>query len=303
MQKTLTEIRPVFYLLYFLGRLPRFRGKIRLLVWTLKLFRSEGPVPVYVPDRRWLLLTTYNPYLTARLWLGQFQPEFTRVFHRIVNSLPSGASVIDAGANVGYYACIAADALKGKGGRVFAFEPHPVVFSYLQRNRAANALDNLLLVQKALADQTGDMPLFANENYPVSSLKPLLRSQSPLYIVQVVTLDDFMSQYPEDKVEFLKIDTEGAELLVLRGASNVIDRHRPVIMYEESESSFAPFGYQATDIIMHLSSCDYSIFRIKEEFNITYQECNFKFTNMIAVANENRDRYSSLLSRSCVRID
>jgi protein-L-isoaspartate O-methyltransferase len=70
--------------------------------------------------------------------LGRFQPQFTRVFCEIVALLPTEASVVDAGANIGYYACIAADILRSKLGHVFAFEPHPILFLYLKRNKYIN---------------------------------------------------------------------------------------------------------------------------------------------------------------------
>lgn len=141
-------------------------------------------------------------------------------------------------------------------------------------------------MQQALANQIGNVPLFANENYPISSLRPLLRSQSPVYNIPVTALNDFFSRYLEYNVKFIKIDTEGAELLVLLGLSNVISWFRPIIMYEESESSFNAFNYKAMDIITFFSLHKYSLFRVKERFNITYQERNFKFSNIIAVLNE-----------------
>jgi len=121
-----------------------------------------------------------------------------------------------------------------------------------QKTRIIRTHVNLICVQQALANQIGNVPLFANENYPISSLRPLLRSQSPVYNIPVTALNDFFSRYLEYNVKFIKIDTEGAELLVLLGLSNVISWFRPIIMYEESESSFNAFNYKAMDIITFL---------------------------------------------------
>lgn len=167
----LTRVRPLLGALDLFGSLPYFRGKGLPVVWLLRLLNSRGPLPVRLPDQRRILFTGSDPYLTTSMWLGKFQPEFTRAFWQALCALPEGSSVIDIGAHIGYYALIAAHRLRRANGMVCAFEPHPANFSDLQRNQILNSLDNLIPVQKAVADRTMRTLLFTGSPTRSHSLK------------------------------------------------------------------------------------------------------------------------------------
>jgi len=254
----LTKVRPLLGILDLFGRLPYFRGKGLPVVWLLRLLNSRGPLPVRLPDQRRILFTGGDPNWVASIWLGKLQPDFTRVFWRVLCALPEKSSVIDIGAHIGYYALIAAHRLRYTGGMVFAFEPHPVNFSDLQRNKILNSLDNLIPVQKAVADRTTRTLLFAGSPTCSHSLRQDY-FHDHTYEVECITLDDFISSNATAKIGLVKIDAEGAELLILRSAQQVLARDRPYIMYEECEERYQLFGHTVTDVRAFLQQFGYTV--------------------------------------------
>jgi len=260
-------LQPVFFsALDLYGRLPYFRGKGRLVVWLLRLLRSSGPLPIRLPDQSRILMTQQSLELLTYFWLGKHQPELTKTFWQILCTLPAGHSVIDVGAHIGYYSLMAAHRLRQVGaGLVFAFEPHPINFADLQRNQQLNNLSNLILIQKAVADQTTQMRLFSG---PVSGTHSLRQFpyHNDSYEVECIALDDFIIDlitiYGQVKIGLIKLDIEGAELLALRGAQGLIERDKPYILYEENEESTKYFGYNIKDIRSFLESLNYKIYPI-----------------------------------------
>jgi FkbM family methyltransferase len=245
------------------GRLPYFRGKGRLLFWLLQLTRNKV-LPISLPDRSRILMTQQRPEALTCLWLGMDHPEFAKLYWQILCALPVGYSVIDAGAHIGYYALMAAHRLRQVGaGLVFAFEPHPINFADLQRNQQLNNMSNLILIQKAVADQTTQMRLFSS---PLSGCHSLRQFpfHSNSYEIECTTLDDFMDTHKEAKIGLIKLDVEGAELPALRGAQRLIERDKPYIMYEEVEDRDRAFGYEIKDLRSFLESLGYKIYLVQD---------------------------------------
>jgi FkbM family methyltransferase len=148
-------------------------------------------------------------------------------------------------------------------GLVFAFEPHPINFADLQRNQQLNNLSNLILIQKAVADQTTQMRLFSS---PLSGCHSLRQFpfHSNSYEIECTTLDDFMDTHKEAKIGLIKLDVEGAELPALRGAQRLIERDKPYIMYEEAEDRDREFGYEIKDLRSFLESLGYKIYLVQD---------------------------------------
>jgi len=245
------------------GRLPYFRGKGRLLFWLLQLTRNKV-LPISLPDRSRILMTQQRPEALTCFWLGMDHPEFAKLYWQILCALPVGYSVIDAGAHIGYYALMAAHRLRQVGaGLVFAFEPHPINFADLQRNQQLNNMSNLILIQKAVADQTTQMRLFSS---PLSGCHSLRQFpfHSNSYEIECTTLDDFMDTHKEAKIGLIKLDVEGAELPALRGAQRLIERDKPYIMYEEVEDRDRAFGYEIKDLRSFLESLGYKIYLVQD---------------------------------------
>lgn len=164
-----------------------------------------------------------------------YEPQLTDFLKRV---LTPGMVVVDGGANVGYFTLLAAK-LVGGSGRVYAFEPEPRNFDFLSRSVERNRVENVVLTQSALSDRSGVENLFLDRsNFGEPSLRESNVSD-PVGAVEVrtVTLDEFFARQPESRVDLIKLDTQGAEGLVLAGAEQVLAERTLRIVME-----FCPWG-------------------------------------------------------------
>jgi FkbM family methyltransferase len=160
------------------------------------------------------------------LTTGVFDPCVTETMHRLIDP---GELVLDVGANVGYLTSLAA-ARAGAGGRVMAFEPHPVVFELLSANIArwnGGQVAEVQAQQLALSDHAGTAELNAgnsfNTNMGLSSLEASAEAtaEDVLVPVEVKRLDEVIDG--EQRVGLMKIDVEGHEPGVLRGSQRLLE--------------------------------------------------------------------------------
>lgn len=142
-----------------------------------------------------------------------------------------GTTVFDVGANIGLETLELA-AAAGPGGRVIAFEPHPKTAARLAQNLAANGIDNVEIEQRAVADRSGTIILHeaAEATRHSATIRPDNWRRS--FEVPVTTLDQLWSARGRPTVGAIKIDVEGGEFAVLRGASELIARDSPPILLE-----------------------------------------------------------------------
>lgn len=134
---------------------------------------------------------------------------------------------LDVGANIGKYSV----GLSDKFDRIYSFEPHPVTFRKLLENIRLNGLDNVKPFQLALWDNEGIMKLNINPHHGMNSL---VRDDEILgkINVEVTSLDSFFEKYPIDSIELIKIDAEGAEAHILKGARKTLSKFKPRIIVE-----------------------------------------------------------------------
>lgn len=168
---------------------------------------------VGVPAAEWRMAAYHS-------FRGPLEPGLTRLFEKTVRP---GMIVVDAGANVGFYTLLAARLLEGSG-RVWAFEPAPATFAILRDNVQVNGfLESGVaeLRQQAVSDRSGAADLFVFADN--SGHNTLYRPQDgiPSVSVPMVTLDEALAAEP--RVDFVKIDTEGAEPAVLAGMRRIVD--------------------------------------------------------------------------------
>lgn len=165
----------------------------------------------------------------AAFALGTYERHVVRTMEE--NTRP-GAVAYDIGANAGYLSLVLAR-LVGETGRVFAFEPDPKNVRALKANAEINGFPQLTLITKAVSD-TCETVTFASFGY--SLVGHIAREDTPgdasLFEVECTTVDEFVYTEGQPKPDFIKIDVEGAEEQVLRGASRVLREVRPVILAE-----------------------------------------------------------------------
>ena len=166
---------------------------------------------------RWWLLESRGKL--ARILLGTYEPEQTRLFTRHVGP---GDTVLDVGAHVGYYTVLSA-VLAGPSGAVWSFEPNPVNAGFLRCHAEINGLRQVRVEQAAVSDAEGT----ARFDFGTGSGTGHLSTDGAIE-VRTLRLDDVCAAngiVPKA----VKIDVEGAEAAVLAGAAATIERARPVI--------------------------------------------------------------------------
>lgn len=139
--------------------------------------------------------------------------------------IKNGMNVIDIGAHIGSYTILAAEKI-GNTGKVIAIEPEPKNYSRLIENIKINNFQNVLPLKIALSDHKGPEKLYIGYLSGHHSLKqrPLFHSKknTPFTKVEVKTLDALLSEINFKKIDIIKIDTEGTEMPILRGAEKTL---------------------------------------------------------------------------------
>jgi FkbM family methyltransferase len=166
---------------------------------------------------RWWLPASRGKLL--RILGGSYEPEQTALFERWIGA---GSTVLDVGAHVGYYTVLAS-VLAGPRGRVLAFEPNPRNHGFLARHVAINRCANVELVQAAVSDTAGTARFDFGTGSGTGHLAP-----GGALEVRTVRLDEVCRERGITPAA-VKIDVEGAELQVLRGAEQTLGAARPVV--------------------------------------------------------------------------
>lgn len=140
----------------------------------------------------------------------------------------AGETVIDAGANVGFFTLRHARNV-GSTGRVYAFEPNPQVFRLLQHNMAHNNLHHVRCVQSALGEHTGSLRFSSDPR--TTSCGHVVGDDGAGETVPATTLDALVEQEGIDRIDLLKLDVEGYEPHILRGGLGLaLARTRRIVM-------------------------------------------------------------------------
>jgi FkbM family methyltransferase len=178
--------------------------------------------------------------------------------------LEPGMVFVDVGAHIGQYTLVASP-IVGASGQVHSFEPDPETFSLLARNVATNQLRNVHLNLTALFSGKGRKSLFLSSVIDIGS-NSLVAPATPSgqsCDVDCVALDTYLRSKGLSRVDVMKIDVEGAEYDVLRGAVDLLTGDRgPVILIEFEEERQRAFGYSCAKLADLLRSYGYCLFRV-----------------------------------------
>jgi FkbM family methyltransferase len=187
----------------------------------------------------------------------------------IVNLLQPGMIFFDVGTGAGLFSVAAAK--KTGADRVFAFEPCASTCHLLKRNFALNRLEAVHVEQIGLGDAAGEgiLQLETRGNEGLSTFVHSTRTNCRVAgreNVRVTTVDAFLNEHRIPRVDILRVDVEGAELIVLRGARNLLERaDAPDILYQGYGSLTRRFGYHPVEILWFLESYGYTLFSFQSE--------------------------------------
>lgn len=172
-----------------------------------------------------------------------------------IEYLKPGMVAMDCGAHIGEYTLLFAS-LVGPEGRVYAFEPDPRVFAYLEKNVALNRLSNVVVKNLALGGSEGKASFVLHPDPTASHLSAVVREDEPLETigVGVTSIDACVRSFSLEHLDALKIDVEGAEIMVLDGAIETLSSLRPGLIFVECESPSS-----APEITRRLSALGYHV--------------------------------------------
>ncbi len=235
----------------------RLRLRHDLLSWM----RDSATVVTLEVERAGELRMFLNPddrkITPLMLFYRAWEPKETRWF---VQGLREGDLVVDVGANVGYYTLIASR-IVGPEGRVYAFEPDPVSFALLERNVRLNGLSNVVLEPKAVSNVPEPIRLYlAPENKGDHRIYQPSGEDRPFVDVDAVVLDEYFADRRAD-IDFVKIDTQGAEIVILRGMRKILQQSRGLRMALEIwPGALADFGHEPQELLDILQSAGFRLF-------------------------------------------
>ena len=181
--------------------------------------------------------------------------------------LTQGA-ILDIGANLGLFSLVTARARPDR--RILAFEPAPSTFQALRRNVERNRLD-VECHQLAVAERDGTATFVVREKARANSslVSDLVLPGEKRVDIQCTTLDRFVEQAGIRSIALLKIDVEGFEASVLKGAEGVLARMRPPLIYFEVCATLARLaGFAPDGAALELLRHGYRLHRIDEGGNL-----------------------------------
>jgi FkbM family methyltransferase len=173
------------------------------------------------------------------------------------NFEPAGV-FLDVGANFGYYGLSVAKT--HPTATVYCFEPGPAAFGCLSTNIRRNRLDNIDAIQAAVLDGERDVRI-TTDTFGGDHL--IDTSGRPYHEVQGFTLDGFADRTGLSRVDYIKIDVEGAELQVLRGAEQIIRRFAPIIQLETTDGFAERFDARSRDVFAFLADLGFDYVFLK----------------------------------------
>ncbi len=198
--------------------------------------------------------------------LGTFEFDSNvRDLRTVAGYIPDGGVVVEAGACLGDHTGMYSR-IVGALGRVYAFEPHPASYTALVANTAR--LSNVRTFRLGLGAGIGSTVLSMTTNLGASYLgdgphdfagePPVAWPLSP---VTVTTLDDALGAL--EQFDFFHLDAEGSELAILQGASRLIQRFRPAMLVEVTDTWLKRYGHSEAMLIAHLMDLRYDLVRLQ----------------------------------------
>jgi len=225
------------------------------------IFEPFVPVWVHVEPGVTMLLDPYDVVSRYILRFGEWEP---KTWHALEQHVPAGGTFVDVGAHLGWYSLKAAKVV-GPKGRVIAVEPNHETLLRLRDNiRASGASAVIVVAPVACSDSETTLTFYAahRSNTGASSLSSANASGvGPIaasYQVRTRRLDDIVREAGVTRVDAVKIDVEGAEFLVLKGAVETLDRYRPVVSVELTDPTLKSMGSSAEEVMAFMRAHGYA---------------------------------------------
>ena len=243
-------------LIQFANALPGLKPKLKSLGLRTSepFFNPSRAMKVQTPTGHTLKLTNVSEnYLSFQVfWKGTayYEPLTTMVLQEL---LQPDTTFVDVGANIGFFSLVTL--LTNPRIKVIAFEPNPKNFRILNENIAANGFKNIQCELLAISDEIGTATLYLNTSDMSASLLPDFQVEfnpaTNAIQTPTTTLDRYFENHDRSSRLVLKIDVEGHEVALLRGARQMLHDHEPDVILEvlkpypdEANELFHELGYR-----------------------------------------------------------
>ena len=198
---------------------------------------------------------------------GVYEPASTLVLRRLVLR---GSTFIDVGAHVGLYTLVASRWV-GENGHVYSFEPSSREITALNRNIELNGLANVTVTKAALHERGGTAVLHVadshhgGQNTLADSFAYGSVRQATEESVTLIALDELWRRGEIRRPGVIKIDAEGSELHVLRGAAALLREARPAVVFEVNQALLMASGTSADEVDQFFRRLNYSVYRLDDD--------------------------------------
>lgn len=249
----------LFYKNTFLNKEYRIRQWVKN---NNKFIRKNNLLPVFFDDKTAYfqsgnLRFFYNPLIentgAPKFKNDSWEENISSYMQNYVKSMRGTAVVFDVGANIGMHSLILAE--KFPKSIIYSFEPIKETFNFLKKNVEINSLVNMNPHNLAVSNKVGKLLMTGDEGTGNHIIKTKQRNTTA---VNTITLDRFVKEKKVTRIDLMKIDVEGAELMVLKGGLETIKKFKPVMVIEIFENWTDRYDYKPKEIFDLLLSLGYS---------------------------------------------
>lgn len=207
----------------------------------------------------------YNSKIAREFLLSQpaipdhvWEPQTTKL---LLHFSKAAKNVIIAGAYFGDQAIPVAVNIKGTGV-CHTFEPNKNNSDLIKENAALNGLTNVLINNLALWNKSGEKLVFEGEDALASTITAAETAENVLH---TITIDDYVAENDVGEVNLLMIDVEGSEIKVLEGAKEMLQKYKPVVVFE-THSLYNDWsnGLENSDSVKLMTGLGYEVFAVRE---------------------------------------
>lgn len=263
----------------------RVRGGYRL---AKSLTRGMNSVPIEIVDHGLLYVNlqqldqlSLSLYFSSPIKELPHEPEMTALFSRLIRS---SDTVFDVGANLGLHTLTFAKIAR----QVIAFEPNPALTPNLRKTVAG--LPNAQLVESCLSEQDGTVEFHISDwDHMLGSMANWTDQPVKSMTIPSRSIDSLITEGMVPQPDVLKVDVEGAELLVFRGADKLLSGPNAprAIVFEELNTASRKLGISDGAPADYLKARGYSLFLIEKE-NLTPLPLERPFAaNLVALKENN----------------
>ena len=255
--------------------------KMRVLFYKYRI-KKYGEIFVKHTGLGFRIILDASKDVDKRFLLSDFEQDNFQLIKKITKK---GWKVIDVGANIGLYALTFAKLIGENEGIVFAFEPSDEAFFRINQNIKLNNFKNIKAYKLGVSNEIGETDFYMTEDDAYNSLgKTPMKRIIEKRNIPIITLDKFIEDNNIDEINILKIDTEGADYLVLRGATKLLEnKNPPIILCEYNKITQSGYDYRLDDLIDFLELKGYKIYEIIKKKLVPFNPLTSSSSELVCI--------------------